>query len=520
MIGNAWRAAGGLSTLGYPTSDSSYDPVVSSAVMQFQHGTVYASSAFVGGLNAVISGPTWDKWQSLGGANGFLGRPLAAPASIPGGAVYTHFQGGDITSSARTGTHEVHGAIRDLWLHPVGPGGPYSLLGLPTSDEMDGPVAGSRVSHFENGSIYWSAATGAHSLFYITDAEYTRTAGMKDAYGTSVRSILGLPTSDEMNAPGGRVVHFQGGDIYSCGTAATTFAVYGAIRDRWLSLGGSGGSLGMPTSEEQDSGPGGRLTEFQGGTIVWSPLTGTRVGYRAEAQGGIGNCCFISSLAAVASSGVDLAARITKLSNNVYRVPLYEDHWYGGGWTHKDIWYDGTLTATDPAISDPHDFRQFWVVLYQRAYLALNGVDWRNDADVRDNARTSPDDAFKALTGHDTNDHGAGAFNWLGAGEFDGSDVPGIINALATGHSVVAQTRGFGPTDWGGGVTTPLLVGQHCYTVMAVEMNPTTKQYDLVLRNPWGFDQANGHSSGDPSDGIVVVSWNDFRHSMYEYDVN
>ena len=38
------------------------------------------------------------------------------------------------------------------------------MIGLPTADEANVPgVAGARVSTFQDGAIYWSVKTGAHS---------------------------------------------------------------------------------------------------------------------------------------------------------------------------------------------------------------------------------------------------------------------------------------------------------------------------------------------------------------------
>ncbi|WP_147050527.1 LGFP repeat-containing protein [Kocuria flava] len=54
-------------------------------------------------------------------------------------------------------------------------------------------------------------------------------------------------------------------------------AVGGAIRAKWLSLGGSGGFLGHPTSHERRLRDGGASQSFQGGQIHWSPGNGAHV---------------------------------------------------------------------------------------------------------------------------------------------------------------------------------------------------------------------------------------------------
>jgi LGFP repeat len=51
--------------------------------------------------------------------------------------------------------------------------------------------------------------------------------------------------------------------------------VIGAIRDKWLALGGAGGLLGQPLDIERPTFDGvGRAEEFQGGTVSWHPQIG------------------------------------------------------------------------------------------------------------------------------------------------------------------------------------------------------------------------------------------------------
>jgi hypothetical protein len=114
--------------------------------------------------------------------------------------------------------------------------------------------------------------------------------------------------------------------------------------------------------------------------------------------------------------------------------------------------------------------------------------------------------------------HRASLFWGVGAGEFDNDDLNRIRDAVLQNRSIVAATRGTAGSDWGGGVTTPLLVSSHCYSVMGLAY--WQGEYHLLLRNPWGFDNNNGHTYGDPGDGFVVVSWGDFRHSMHHYWIN
>jgi uncharacterized protein with LGFP repeats len=104
----------------------------------------------------------------------------------------------------------VYGAIGEKWAQLGGEG---SFLGLPLTDETATPDGVGRYNHFQGGSIYWTPQTGAHE-------------------------------------------------------------VHGAIRDLWARTGWEGGRLRYPTSDERSSGGRGRYSQFQGGSIVWTPEDG------------------------------------------------------------------------------------------------------------------------------------------------------------------------------------------------------------------------------------------------------
>jgi len=166
-----------------------------------------------------------DKYAQLGGPGGFLGRPFDAGAGsnemdTPGGhGRCRDFDNGSIYWSPQTQAHEVHGAIRLKW---ASLGGVRGFLGFPTTDELGTPDGHGRFNHFEHGSIYWTPETGAHE-------------------------------------------------------------VHGAIRDKWASIGWERSRLRYPTSDEKSPPNGhGRLSEFQGGAIVWTPEHGADVRFRID----------------------------------------------------------------------------------------------------------------------------------------------------------------------------------------------------------------------------------------------
>lgn len=166
------------------------------------------------GVPYIVYGAIRAKWDSLGAEEGFLGSPTTDELSTAcGGGRFNHFQGGSIYWTPATGAHEVHGAIRGKW---AGLGWECGFLGFPLTDETTTPDGIGRYNHFQNGSIYWTPATGAHE-------------------------------------------------------------VHGIIRNKWASLGWERSSLGYPTSDEEVWFGSGRVSHFQHGSIYWHPLFGVIV---------------------------------------------------------------------------------------------------------------------------------------------------------------------------------------------------------------------------------------------------
>ncbi len=56
-------------------------------------------------------------------------------------------------------------------------------------------------------------------------------------------------------------------------------AIYGAIFDKWVSLGGYSSPVGSPTTDELPAARGGRYNEFQNGYIYWLPNLGAHAVY-------------------------------------------------------------------------------------------------------------------------------------------------------------------------------------------------------------------------------------------------
>jgi uncharacterized protein with LGFP repeats len=279
--------------LGLPTADIAPLPGTSQAfITPWQGGDIKYSRApsqnAADNFPHVLYGAIAAEYAATAhefGANGvavqkILGVATSDETNVPGvpGARMNTFQGGAIYWSPSTGAHVVYGGIGAKY---NGVGGP-AAYGLPISDEASVPtVSGERVSHFQGGrDIYWTATTGAHLVYGAIRNEYLATANERDFFGRNVQTLLGAPTSDEMNVPGvpgARMNTFQGGTIYwSPSTGA--HVVYGAIAAKYNSIGGPTSLLGLPTTDELNlTGASGRVSIFQFGRIVWTPAGGAVV---------------------------------------------------------------------------------------------------------------------------------------------------------------------------------------------------------------------------------------------------
>ncbi|MGY2084282.1 LGFP repeat-containing protein [Blastococcus sp. SYSU DS0539] len=216
------------------------------------------------GTRSVV-GAILANYRALGGPAGVLGYPTTDELPTRNGiGRYNHFQRGSIYWLPSTGAHEVRGGIRQEWAATGWENGP---LGFPVTGELPTRQAGAAYSTFQFGSIYWSAGTGAHAV----------RGAIRDRWAAAgwENGQLGFPVTGELPTADGRGAynHFQRGSIYwSAGTGAQI--VLGAIRDAWAEMGWENGALGYPTSGEYRYG-GGVRQDFQNGSLTWTAAGGT-----------------------------------------------------------------------------------------------------------------------------------------------------------------------------------------------------------------------------------------------------
>ena len=220
-------------------------------------------------LDARRSHPEWFiSYKRLAAASAVdLGAPTAAIAFNPeAGAYLQPHVGGVIMYRDSAGVaFEMHGSIHQCYKD-------YdrkSELGYPTSDEGNAsPRVGGRKNTFSKGAIYWSATTGAAP---VTDRIYL---SYEDIEGID---IIGFPTAPATTVGGGTQQQFQHGRMYHQTGTPAAHEVHGGILAKYLQLGGTT-AWGFPVSDEtdvkKDGATIGRASEFERCTIYWSQRTG------------------------------------------------------------------------------------------------------------------------------------------------------------------------------------------------------------------------------------------------------
>jgi glucose/arabinose dehydrogenase len=251
--------------LGVPTGPEITDGLVH--YRTYTNGRLYWSA--VGGTK-FVTGPVLDKYVALGG-HALLGPPTSDTAATPDGAgQYGNFVNngnvGSIYYTAATGAHALYGEIRKKWAAL----GYENGLGYPTNDEDGTPDGVGRFNHFVKGnnagSIYFTPGTGAHAIYGEIRKKWAALGWEKG---------LGYPTNDEDGTPDGvgRFNHFSLGHSIYFTNATGAHAVKGEIRKRWAALGWERSYLRYPTTDEYVTN-GVYRSDFQGGYITFTPAGG------------------------------------------------------------------------------------------------------------------------------------------------------------------------------------------------------------------------------------------------------
>src|SRR3712207_5701848 len=148
--------AGGPASRGFPVADDGGTADGTGALVRLQGGVVYWSART--GAH-VVRGAILERWRSLGAQTGVLGYPIGDDVAVPGG-FKTDFAGGSVYWSASTGPQVVRGAILQRY---VAAGGPRAL-GFPIADDGATADGTGALVRLQGGVVYWSARTGAHDV--------------------------------------------------------------------------------------------------------------------------------------------------------------------------------------------------------------------------------------------------------------------------------------------------------------------------------------------------------------------
>lgn len=210
-----------------------------------------------------------DAWVALGGASGPYGAALApAVCGLVLDGCKRDFTNGSIYWSAGTGAVPVwNGAIGRQW---TALGAESSWLGYPVSPEKCGLAGAGCAQDFRSGTMYWSPRTGAYPTGGGIGQRWIQVGGVSGRLGYPAGQLVcGL-------AGGGCVQAFERGSI-AWTASAGAWDVGGSIGLRWLELGAQDGGLGYPTNREICGlTASGCFQNFERGTMMWSPASGAQ----------------------------------------------------------------------------------------------------------------------------------------------------------------------------------------------------------------------------------------------------
>jgi uncharacterized protein with LGFP repeats len=269
-IGIKWASIGAQATTGRALGNPIPLDDGIGLLQMFALGAIFWSPGF----GAVyMSERVWRKWSSssVEKTNTVTGQPIQSFLGNPTGDSLRHDTGSTVQEwmyfergMIYVGSEGSHVVYGEIYRHYRVLNGIGSVLGVPITDERAAP-GGGRVSHFASGDIYQHPRTGAHEVHGAIRDRYLDLGGPA--------TVLGYPVSDEesITATWGEIGRFNrfenGSGIYYSGSTGA-WEVYGAIWAEWQTEGGVGGKLGFPTSGETDTpSSGGRYNEFEHGVV-------------------------------------------------------------------------------------------------------------------------------------------------------------------------------------------------------------------------------------------------------------
>jgi uncharacterized protein with LGFP repeats len=146
----------------------------------------------------------------------------------------------------------------------------YYAVRAVSSVPQTGPPSNEASATPTRCTTYFSPSTGSHQVCGAIRDKYLSLGGPS--------GFLGYPVTNETGTPDGvgRFNHFaNSGSIYWTPSTGAS-SIHGAIRAKWASLGWERGFLGYPVTDETGTPDGvGRFNHFaNSGSIYWTPRIG------------------------------------------------------------------------------------------------------------------------------------------------------------------------------------------------------------------------------------------------------
>ena len=204
-------------------------------------------------------------------------------------------------------------------------------------------------------------------------------------------------------------------------------------------------------------------------------------------QGGIGDCWFLASAAAVGANDPDfIRDHITHHPDGSYTVTLYEDG--------KPVHIRVDASTIDDGVTNPDD-EPTWLSIYEKAAAAHMGGSY-DDIDLDQVSR-----GLEMVTGRDTDSDGD-------------RGLDDIRDDLDAGRTLVVSTEDDSKSGWNPfdtAVDDDNVVPNHAYVIESVVERDGQTIVRLV--NPWGPDGGTG-GDGHVKDGVLELTEAEFHQNF------
>lgn len=224
------------------------------------------------------------------------------------------------------------------------------------------------------------------------------------------------------------------------------------------------------------------------GVVKFTPRAGevavNGISFEDPLQGQVGDCYFISSLAAVAKTSPQTLANAVKTNRDgTYTVTFFERTRPDAKPTPLNVTIDGSFASRGAGqleYAAARETRELWPMIFEKAYAA-----WKGGFGAIEGGMGAT--ALEALTGKSTD------FFPVTSDSKPDEVFARIKSALNAGGAIVACSKPWDPAEQG-------VVADHAYTLLGVEEKNGQKL--VQLRNPWG-QREPGHDGRD--DGVFLL---------------